>query len=442
MNRISGPKFWLAAGFLTVLCAGGLSHAQQTIKLPLERRAMEVCSQFRATPGDYEKMFAPEFLAQVPPSQVTAIFTSYFGQLGACRDAKLDKKRDETSGDFTLTFEKAFAVQAKLSVNAASPNLIEGLWIGNPIAQSSSLSELVTRLKALPGDTSMIVARLDNDSVTALISHNPEMQLAIGSAFKLYVLGELAREVNNGERKLSDVVKLDAEKMSLPSGILQTWPVGSPVTLHTLAVLMISISDNTAADHLLSVLGHERVEAIMSEMGHAKPALNVPFLSTLEMFKLKGESSHNMAAQFLALDPVARRRFLETRIAAVKREETKPFADGKPSSIDGIEWFASVTDLVRAMNWLRQQTASAKAATPLRGVMAINPGSGLDVSRERWSYIGYKGGSEPGVLNMTYLLQSKKGQWYAMSISWNNRDAALDNGRIFALVQRALQIID
>jgi hypothetical protein len=74
--------------------------------------------------------------------------------------------------------------------------------------------------------------------------------------------------------------------------------------------------------------------------------------------------------------------------------------------------------------------------------MAINPGSGLNVSRERWSYIGYKGGSEPGVLNMTYLLQATKGQWFAMSITWNNSQAPLDNGKIFALVQRALQIIN
>src|SRR5262249_49703568 len=168
-----------------------------------------------------------------------------------------------------------------------------------------------------------------------------------------------AREVNASERKLSEVVKLDAANISLPSGTLQTWPVASPVTLHTLAAFMISISDNTAADHLLSVLGPARVEAIMLQMGHAKPALNVPFLSTLEMFKLKGEPTHKAADEFLALDAAGRRKFLENRIAAIKREDTKPFADGKPAYIDRIEWFASVIDLVHAMNWLRQQTEAA-----------------------------------------------------------------------------------
>jgi hypothetical protein len=170
--------------------------------------------------------------------------------------------------------------------------------------------------------------------------------------------------------------------------------------------------------------------------------LDKPFLSTLEMFKLKGEPTHKAADQYLALDVNGRRRFLTEQIAAVKREDAKPYADGKPAYIDRIEWFASANDLARVMTWLRAKTEPGMAAAPLREIMAINPGSGLNVSRERWNYIGYKGGSEPGVLNMTYLLESKKGQWYAMVISWNNRDAALDNAKVFALVQRALQIID
>jgi hypothetical protein len=167
----------------------------------------------------------------------------------------------------------------------------------------------------------------------------------------------------------------------------------------------------------------------------------MPFLSTLEMFKLKGEPTHKAADEYLALDSAGRRRFLIERMASVKREDTKPYADGKPSYIDRIEWFASVADLCRVMDWLRQKTEGG-AAAPVRDILSINPGSGLYVSPERWRYIGFKGGSEPGVLNMTYLLQSTRGQWYAMSMSWNNPQAVLDNNKLFPLVQRALQIIE
>ena len=418
----------------------GFGQPQQS-QSPLEKRAADVCGLFRQTSGDYTSIFAPAFLAKVPEAQLTAIFAQYFSQLGRCTATKLTARAGENAGEFDFTFEKNFSVHGNLAVNAAAPNLIEGLLLSAPTSLSATLTDIARDLKKLPGQTSLLVARLENDQVTPIAALNADGELAIGSAFKLYVLGELAREVDANERKLTDVVTLDDRWYSLPSGVLQTWPHGSPVTLHTLASFMISISDNTAADQLLNILGRERVENLVAETKHAQSNLNQPFLSTLEMFKLKGEPTHKAAEQYLALDVNGRRRFLAEQIAAIKREDTKPFADGKPAYIDRIEWFASATDLCRIMNWLRRNTEPNTRASSLRDVLSINTGSGLNVSRERWSFIGFKGGSEPGVLNMTYLLQSKSGQWYAMAITWNDPTAPLDNSKVFGLVQRALQII-
>jgi len=89
------------------------------------------------------------------------------------------------------------------------------------------------------------------------------------------------------------------------------------------------------------------------------------------------------------------------------------------------------------MNWLRQQTEADKTA---RQILAINPGS-LNISHEKWQYVGFKGGSEPGVLNMTYLLQSTTGDWYALSLGWNNKQAPLENQKLFAVLQQILKII-
>lgn len=426
---------------LTIGSSLSFAQAEKSQTLP-ERRAAEVCAQFRQNPGDYEKLFAPDFLAKIPAAQLTGLFTQYFSQLGRCVATKVSKVQGETAAEFEFRFEKGFRVPVNVSVNATAPNLIDGLWLGSPTSLSSSLSDLANELKTLPGETSILVVRLNDDGMTPLVAHNADRELAIGSAFKLYILTELAQEVNANQRKLSDVVALDESAFSLPSGTLQTWPAGSPVTLHTLAAFMISISDNTAADQLLKILGRERVESALAETKHAKPQMDMPFLSTLEMFKLKGEPTHKAADQYLSLDVNGRRKFLAEQIAGVKREDAKPYPDGKPAYIDRIEWFASASDLCRVMNWLRQKTEAGMPAAPLRKVLAINPGSGLNVSRERWSFIGFKGGSEPGVLNMTYLLRSTAGQWYAMSISWNDARSPLETGRVFAVVQRALQIIE
>ncbi len=404
----------------------------------LEGRAGEVCAQFRQTPGDYDKMFAPSFLEQVPAPKLTAIFADYFSRMGRCTQAKQTTPLSAYAGRFDFTFEKGYTVPATLAIDADEPRLLNSLLLGVPTRNSATLDETVNELKTLPGETSLLVTSLGKDGTRPIVAYNADREMAIGSAFKLYILSELVREVGARERKWTDVVPLNGKIASLPSGVLQSWPAGSPVTLHTLATMMISISDNTAADELLMTLGRERVEAVLAGTGHTKPELNVPFLTTLEMFKLKGEPTGQAATTYLALDARGRRAFLADTIAKVKSEDAKPFQDGKPAYVDKIEWFASAADMCRVMNWLRQQTEGDKTA---REILAINPSIGLIIARDKWQYVGFKGGSEPGVLNMTYLLQSAKGEWYALSVGWNNQQAPLQNEKLFALLQQILKII-
>jgi hypothetical protein len=421
--------------FLSALTATTARAQNATV---LERRAGEVCAQFRQTPGDYDKMFAPSFLGQVPAPKLTAIFADYFSKLGRCTQAKQTTPLSAYAGRFDFIFEKGYSVPGTLAIDADEPRLLSSLLLGIPIRDSATLDEMVNELKTLPGETSLLITSLGKDGTRPIVSYNADREMAIGSAFKLYILSELVREVGVRKRKWTDVVRLDGKIASLPSGMLQSWPARSPVTLHTLASMMISISDNTAADKLLMTLGRRRVEAVLRATSHTKPELNVPFLTTLEMFKLKGEPTGQAATAYLALDAKGRRAFLADTIAKVKSEDTKPFQDGKPAYVDKIEWFASATDMCRVMNWLRQRTEGDKTA---RQILAINPGSGLNIPRDKWQYVGFKGGSEPGVLNMTYLLQSTKGEWYALSLGWNNKQAPLENQKLFALLQQILKII-
>ncbi len=108
------------------------------------------------------------------------------------------------------------------------------------------------------------------------------------------MLSTLVQEIKAGKRKWSDVVPLEVH--SVPSGQMQDWPIGSPVTLHTLATMMISISDNTATDALIRVLGREAVAAEMVASGHAEPSRNIPMLTTVEFFALKSGDPARIAA--------------------------------------------------------------------------------------------------------------------------------------------------
>jgi hypothetical protein len=54
--------------------------------------------------------------------------------------------------------------------------------------------------------------------------------------------------------------------------------------------------------------------------------------------------------------------------------------------------------------------------------------------------MGFKGGSEPGVLALTFLLRTKAGGWLALSAGWNDPKAPLDELRFQTLISRAVAL--
>jgi beta-lactamase class A len=416
----------------------GLFHcvSAQTSLSPLEKRVSDVAKLFRNDPSGYDELFTPDFLSKVPSTQLTNILSEYYTKLGLCIKTSPIEIKNKQMGRFMLYFERGFGVPIDIAITADEPYLIAGLFIGYPTPLSQTLDQIIEEIKKLPGATAFLVAKLEKDKTVPIASHNPDRQMAIGSTSKLYVLAELIRAINAREKRWDEVTTLQSGAVSLPSGILQDWPVGSPITLHSLAVLMISLSDNTATDQLLQILGREKIEKVMSLTGHNSPEKNMPFLSTLEMFKLKGDETDKLAEKFIAADLAKKRDLLGTEIAQFDRKKIVFSGIGKPRMIEKLEWFASANDLANALNWIRQNTeVDAKG----REILAINPG--LDIPHAKWRYIGYKGGSEPGVLNLTYLLQSHEGVWYAVIATWNNEKEPLEEGKLFSLITSTMQIL-
>jgi hypothetical protein len=294
-----------------------------------------------------------------------------------------------------------------------------------------TLDKLAADMRALPGVTSLGIYALDDGAPRLVSGIAPDKAMPLGSAFKLWVLGELAREVSAGERKWSDVVPVGPA--SLPSGITQSWPAGSPVTIQTLATLMISISDNTATDTLVSLEG-DRLDSFVTKAG--VPGL-APFLTTRQMFALKSPANNDLATQWAtSLAPSARRRLLDTNAARLRTTPVDPmmFA-GKPAAIDTLEWFASPAETAGMLDWLRREGGT----TPL-ALLAINPG--IDpATRGKFDYLGFKGGSEPGVITLNFLVRRKDGRWLAIAAGWHRGDAGVENDRFVMLMTRALVLL-
>ncbi|MEA3028728.1 MAG: hypothetical protein QOG13_53 [Sphingomonadales bacterium] len=417
--------------FLAWLIALGMSGPAlaQEASGALRGRADQVVALLRGQ-GDPAEMFTPAFLAQVPAAQLRTISQQLVAQYGPVQGLERVEAASPQSGMMHVALERAI-LHIQIAVEPQPPGRIAGLLVTGADVRGDSLAAILSEIRALPGEKSISVARLGDGAPETLASLEPDRPLGIGSAFKLFILAELSRQVRAGQRHWNDVVTLD--RRSVPSGTLQTWPQGAPVTLHTLAALMISVSDNSAADMLLHTLGRDHVERMMATIGVADPARNRPFLSTLEFAAIKTAPAPALNLWRQA-DEAGRRRLLaDYAQAEAGRIDVARFT-GNPFNLD-VEWFASASDMVRTMDWLRRNGDDST-----RAILAINPGLGPPASGA-FSYVGYKGGSEPGVLNLTWLVRNRAGAWHVIAGSWNNPVAPIEEQRFIGLLARAVQLV-
>lgn len=278
-------------------------------------------------------------------------------------------------------------------------------------------SKLMDEFQALPGRTSVLVLKDQTTSAELRpkpwLAINADQPLAIASAFKLQVLAELQQQIMQGKHRWDEVVQLQPEWKSIPSGILQDWPDHTPLTLQTLATLMISISDNTAADALIYIVGRD---ALAASSPH-----NPPLLTTREVFTLKSPENQGLLAEYRSH---SNRQELLPAIHKAPLPSVE-MVDNQSLAPD-IEWFLTTQELCQLM---------AKVADlPL---MQINTGI---VNADYWQQVAFKGGAEPGVLNLTTALKKDSGERYCVSATWNDQ-YPLEEYRFFDLFSETIETI-
>lgn len=386
----------LLSGLLSQFSVFAPSNSLTVVQMQISPQA--ALERLFTSPKIESDWFATSFLNQVPLPLVQQTIAQLQTDLGAYQ-------RVQPEGDRYLVIFARGRVGVQIVLN--SQNQIIGLSI-RPVVEAITPEQAIEQLKTFPGQVNFLIA--ENGSPLAAL--NSDRPLAVGSAFKLVVLAALRKQIESGQHSWRDVVELKSAWKSLPTGFLQTWPDGSALTLQTLATLMISISDNTATDALINILGRDSVEAVSDR--------NQPFLTTREAFILKAKANQEILQRYRTADLAGKRQIL-TEIAQKNLPDlsSSPFGD-KPSALD-VEWLFTPYELCKLM--------AGVADLPL---MSVNPGGGL-VNPQNWSRVAYKGGSEPGVLNLTTWLEAKNGKSYCVVATWNNNDAVLDEKRLYEL---------
>lgn len=392
------------------------------------------------TPEVIEENFTFEFLDSFPAEQFSASLQKFAAANAPLTFQEFLRSPTSSMALALLLDSAGDEILVTLELEDEEPHRVSALLL-QPVPRAADLQswdDFDTQFSALAQDASFVAGEVMDGGFEPIHALESESRLAIGSSFKLYVLGELARQIEAGEASWDDELAIRDEWKSLPTGIMQEDPAGETSTLREYAELMISISDNTAADHLVHHLGRENVEAMQAEMGHGEPGLNVPFLTTRDLFALKMALPEDRVDAYLAASPEERREMLETEVAEAQLSPEDGSDWTEPRWIDEIEWFASTEDLARAIVWL-DGASQREGLEPIREILSMNPGAPLE--QGAWAYIGFKGGSELGVLSFNWLLESAGGRTFVVSGTLNDQSQLIDQTAALELMMGALDLL-
>lgn len=93
-----------------------------------------------------------------------------------------------------------------------------------------------------------------------------EASYAPASTIKLLLIAALMQQVDAGRLRLSDTVPVEPDDIVGGMGLLQNEPAPQQVSLQRLAELTITVSDNTATNLLVDVVGYEAMAALAEQL--------------------------------------------------------------------------------------------------------------------------------------------------------------------------------
>jgi beta-lactamase class A len=126
-------------------------------------------------------------------------------------------------------------------------------------------ADLCTAFGSVKGVAGFIAVDLATGDRFAI---NETLVFPQGSAIKIPILMEVSRQAGQGAFKLSDRLPVTSKHQVGGSGILRTLGDGtSHLSVRDLCVLMITLSDNTATNMLIDLVGMEKINATMRGLG-------------------------------------------------------------------------------------------------------------------------------------------------------------------------------
>lgn len=390
--------------------------------------------------------FDPEFLALIPIEQIMGSFPQFWSaeEPWVLRSAEVD----EFTASAVIASGREAALDAQLTVDAEEPHLIQGIRFAPAVEveQVSSIEEYEQALSAFAPISQVGVFEILDGECAVVIDVGAETVMPIGSVFKLWVLAELAHQVQSGQASWDETMTVQDNLKSSPDGTIFEMAAGDEVTLRMLAEQMIAISDNSATDHLMFRLGRLQIEQAMVDIGVSQSERNIPMLSTSDLFRIKFDPTPPNSADYRALDLSGRRSMLDDMVATdvswLNSEPPMANADGvsiaDPRDHD-LEWFATPLDICRTHAYLAE-LALLPGLEPIAEILSVNPTAGMTFEPADWTDLRYKGGSEQGLAAVAWWMERSDGRIFVLAGGVENPDQAIDPALAVATLHQAVAL--
>ncbi len=136
------------------------------------------------------------------------------------------------------------------------------------IVRAKTEAQLQEIVKGVKGVMGLVAVDLTTGERFGL---NENLVFPQASAIKIPILMEVYKQAAEGEFKLSDSLPVTKQQQVGGSGVLKELGDGtSHLSIRDLAVLMILVSDNTATNILIDLVGMENISQTMASLGLAQ----------------------------------------------------------------------------------------------------------------------------------------------------------------------------
>ncbi|HXF06660.1 MAG TPA: serine hydrolase [Blastocatellia bacterium] len=167
---------------------------------------------------------------------------------------------------------------------------------------------------------------------------NENLLFPQGSAIKIPILMEVYKQAHEGRFRLTDRRRIEKASIVGGSGILKEFGEGlSELSIYDLCVLMIVLSDNTATNMLIDLVGMENVNRTMASLGLVRTRLQRKMIDTAA--SARGEENLSTPAEAARLMEILyrgefiRRDICEEILAILKKPKRTALSSGLPPEV-------------------------------------------------------------------------------------------------------------